>query len=186
MSRPAILAACVAAVIVGSFASASRADCGSKCGVPVHYDAPTLRALHASGVRIMLPLRLPAVLASTVSIAVIDADRESYYVGFSHIRRCGGGLSCTFLHVAGYRLDSPAGRAYATDPKFNLPDGSRGSYTSRDCSGAHCSESSLAFERNGAIYEIDANAGRHALPVLLAVAGLMRFLPPQPVRPHGR
>ncbi len=149
------------------------------------YDRSVHGLLHASGLPVLLPATIPTPIGAVVSVAVIDADREGYYVGYSTHAGCNGGLSCAILHVAAYRRSSVAGRTYGRDRRVSLPDHSHGYYSARDCSGSSCVESSLTFARRNAIYEIDAKV-TPALPLLFEVYRRLRPLEPQSHRSYGR
>jgi hypothetical protein len=132
--------------------------------------------LRASGVPVLLPRRLPRAIGPIRSVAVIGVGPDGYYVGFSPLASCGGGLSCAFFHVAGSQPTRPAAALAPRSRRIRLPDGTRAVFAPEDCSGAGCTEASLTFARHGANYELDVRGGRASLGVLEAVyAGLARY-----------
>ncbi len=137
------------------------------CGATTQFAiAPDVRtALRASIVPVLLP-RLPGALGPIRSIAVISAGHNGYYVGFSTLGQCGGALSCSSFHVAGYPNTRRLDRSYRHDHAVRLFDGTQGFYRPADCSGASCSEASLFVERSYGVYEIDAKVDRDELAVL--------------------
>jgi hypothetical protein len=146
-----------------SRASASRAQAGpsSASRAPasrVSLDRGVRSALRASAVPVLLPSALPRKLGFIRSVAVISADRAGYYVGFSPLKHCAGGLRCAIFHVAGFAKTGPV-EHQEYDRPLQLADGTRALFRPSDCSGAACTEASLFFARRGVLYELDANAG---------------------------
>jgi len=122
-------------------------------------------ALRASAVPVLLPSELPRALGFIRSVAVISADRAGYYVGYSPLEHCAGGLRCALFHVAGFTKSGPFEQQQHDRP-LQLFDGTRAVFRPRDCSGAACTEASLFFTRRGVLYELDANAAADGLAVL--------------------
>ncbi len=136
-------------------------------------DGSIRAALRRSSVAVLLPASIPRSVGPIRTITVIEAGRTGYYVGYSAVRNCSGGLSCTFFHVAGFpsALRDPLDRR---DRPVRLADGQRARFRPRNCTGASCTEASLSFERAGAVYEIDVKAERNDLAVLEAAYRQMR------------
>jgi hypothetical protein len=132
--------------------------------------------LRTSAVPVLLPRSLPRALGRIRSIAVIDAGRGGYYVGYSPVAHCAGSLACAFFHVAG--APAPARRERLEPPRraVRLADGIRAVFAPKDCSGASCTESSLFFERGGACYELDVKVPRGDLAVLETVYRSLRVV----------
>jgi hypothetical protein len=157
MSLPLLALVCATSLLGPAVASASPT-------AALYGDI--LAQLRTSSIPVLLPQPIPASLGPIRSIALIDAGRAGYYVGFSARAGCGGGLSCAFFHVAG-SPDSRRLRGWERGGRqVRLPDGGRGDFRARDCSGSSCTEASLSFERNGASYELDAKAGADDLGFL--------------------
>jgi hypothetical protein len=142
-------------------------------GVRQAYAAIRPRLL-ASALPVLLPMPIPPAIGTVRAITVVSADRGGYYVAFSPIVRCAGALSCTCLHVAGYRATPQTSRRLRGDRPVRLLDGTRAIFRPRDCSGASCTEASLTFMRRGTAYEIDASLVADDLALLESVYGNLR------------
>jgi hypothetical protein len=132
-------------------------------------------ALRASAVPVLLPSKLPRALGGIRSLAVISADRAGYYVGYSPLEHCAGGLRCALFHVAGF---AKSGRLEHRkhDRPLRLFDGTPALFRPKDCSGAACTEASLFFTRRGVLYELDANVAAHGLAVLTDAYRALRIV----------
>lgn len=122
--------------------------------------------LRSSAVPVLLPVPLPRAVRPARSITVMGADRTGYTVGFSPLIHCSEALSCAFFHVSGFTRAASSDRSYLRDRPVRLSDGTRGFFRPEDCSGAGCTQASLTFERNGAVYELAVKVGRDDLPTL--------------------
>jgi hypothetical protein len=118
-----------------------------------------LPELRKSAIPVLLPRELPSDHAPVKSVAVLQADKKGYFVGFSQVSNCRGALSCSFLHVGTYLANSNGGHDYKKGLRIRLSDGTIGYFQSRDCSGTHCTEAVLTFGRGPYVYEIDEKLG---------------------------
>ncbi|MGD0474394.1 MAG: hypothetical protein ABSB70_14450 [Candidatus Velthaea sp.] len=152
---------CLAAIA----AMLARPECAPASSPAIDSSART--ALRASGVPVLLPSPLPRAIGTIRSVAVVNAGRGGYYVGYSPLAHCAGALACAFFHVAGFAAPARL-EPLAHDRPVLLFDGTHAVFRAKDCSGSSCTEASLLFERRGSLYEIDAKVPAGDLTVLVS------------------
>jgi hypothetical protein len=165
LARPAI----VASQAIGATEAEDAARAPGLAAL-LHAAEPSLRL---SGVPVLLPSRVPAVIGRVRSIAILLAGPSGYVAAFAPVRTCGGAQSCATVDIAGYAAPShEAARQH--DSHLRLPDGTLALFRPPDCSGASCTPSSLFFERKGTLYEIDTRTGRSDRAALVELYRALR------------